>query len=186
MIIGITGGIGSGKSFICDIFNYKYNLFTIDSDSIVNNILMYYIPIILKISNTFGEDSYIDGRVNVEKFRNILWNNNDNLTKMNDIIVPYLIDYIKNVPTKNKIIIFECPIILNTDIHNYVDYTILVKCDTKLRKKRLMDRYGDIQLVTNKINSQSFDENKVNYILNNNNNNNLESQIEKIIQEINT
>lgn len=183
MIIGITGGIGSGKSFIGGIFSYKYGLTFVDSDSIVKHTLMYYIPIATQITKTFGEDSYVNGKVNNRKFNDILWNNTDNLNKINNIIVPYLIDYIKDISSRNNKIIFECPIILNTDIHKYVDHTILVKCDLDLRIRRLMERYGDMKLVTNKINSQSFDESKADSTLINNDK--IESQIEKLVQRFN-
>ena len=183
MVIGITGGICSGKSHICNLFSYKCGIDIIDTDSIVKSTLMYYIPIVTQTIKIFGDDSYIDGRLNQEKFYKTLYSNPDNLTKMNNIVVPYLIEYIKNISEPNKNIILECPILFNTDIYKLVDYSILVVSDMNSRIERLRMRYDDDILIMNKINYQSFDESKANYILKNNNK--IESQIEKLIKQFN-
>ena len=183
MVIGVTGGIGSGKSHICNIFNYKCGILVVDSDSVVQNTLMYYIPIVTQMMQTFGEDSYVNGRLNKGKLYQILYCNQDNLTKINNIVVPYLMEYIKNISQMNKNIILECPILFNTDIYKLVDKSILVISDMDSRIKRLTMRYDDMKLIKNKIKSQSFDETKADYILTNNKE--LESQIEKLIIQFN-
>lgn len=183
MIIGVTGGIGSGKSHIANTISYKCGITFVDSDSIVKDILMYYIPIATQVTKTFGDDSYVNGKINRNKFYNILYGNRNNLITMNNIVVPYLIDYIKDISGRNKNIVLECPIIFDTDIHKLVDFTILVKCDINTRIRRLMDRYDDMDLIKNKIASQSFDESKADFIIVSDNK--LDSQIEKVIQRFN-
>lgn len=184
MRIGITGGIGSGKSYICDIINRKYGIPIVDSDSVVKDIIMYYESVMNQITKTFGDDSYIDNKINKNKFNNILFNNLNNLTKINNIITPHLIDYFENISSQNKNIILECPILFNTDLYKYVDIKILVTCDMMSKVERLELRYNnDRKLIYNKINSQYFDPCKADYILINDEK--LDERIKKLVQKIN-
>ena len=182
MVIGITGGIGCGKSHVRGMFEYMCGVETIDTDHIVQEKLMYYISVASTVIKEFGEESYIDGRLNREMFHDILYGNPANLARMNNIVLPYLIDYISSVASRTKNLIVECPIILNTDIHRHMDKTILVTCDMRKRMERLRMRYNDDRnLINRKINSQSFDESKADYILRNDNQ--LEAEVKKLVEE---
>jgi dephospho-CoA kinase len=183
MVIGITGAIGSGKSYVCNIFS-RCGIYVVDTDSVVRNTLMYYIPVATQVMKTFGDDSYINGKLNRDKLNKILYDNSKNLEKINNIIVPYLMEYVKNIIQTNKNILIECPILFNTDMYKLVDVSILVVCDMESRLRRLKERYDDdSELIMNKINSQTFDESKADYILTNNKQ--IEKQIEKLFKKFN-
>jgi dephospho-CoA kinase len=184
MVIGLTGAIGSGKSYICDVFSCRCGITVVDSDSVIKNTLMYYIPVATQVMKTFGDDSYINGKLNRDKLNKILYDNSKNLEKINNILVPYLMEYVKNISQMNKNILLECPILFNTNMYKVVDKKILVKCDVDTRFRRLRERYDDdSELIMNKINSQSFDESKADYILINNKK--IELQVQKLIKIFN-
>jgi dephospho-CoA kinase len=183
MIIGITGGIGSGKSYICNLIKNKYNLFYLNTDIIIQNEIMFYDEVVKNIVNKFGEDSYIDNKINKVKFNNILYNDK-NLYQINDIIINPLINYIKKLNETHSNLLVESSIILNTELYDIIDVKILVKSNIDDRIKRLLIRYNnDINLVFSKIKSQSFNEKLVTFVLINDDK--INEGIEKIIEKIN-
>jgi len=148
MIIGITGGIGSGKSYICDIP-------VIDTDKIAKNDVMYV-----------GPDSYVDGKINVKKLGDILFNDKNKLNQMNNITVPYIIKYIEKFCADKNNVLVESAALLNTDLYKHVDFVVLVFADMELRLRELKLKYNnDLDLIMSRIMAQSFDINKINYII---------------------
>lgn len=95
--IGVTGGIGSGKSYICNLFKQNHDISVFDTDTEVKYDIVKRHCIKKQIINAFGQDSYIsDGNINREKFIDILFKNSHNLEIMNSIISPELILTINN------------------------------------------------------------------------------------------
>lgn len=184
MRIGVTGGIGSGKSYICDIFEKRYDIPVLNSDNIVKQEIMHYREVKDQVIRAFGPDSFIDGNINIPKFNKLLFGNLANLQKMNGIILPQLIKYFMNFSSKYKNTIIESAVIFNTDLYDVIDMCILVEVPIDIRMKRLKARYNnDIDLIMSKIDAQHFNRDMADYILKNDST--LDEQIEKLVKKIN-
>lgn len=154
--IGITGGIGSGKSFVCSIFlDYNFKIFNSDYEAkkIINN----NEKIKKLITNQFGDLSYINGKINTSYISDIVFTENKKLGQINKIIHPEVFISYQNFLIKNKNFntVYESALLFDYENFKINDYNILITCPEKLRIKRIMTRdnikYEDVE---KKINSQ--------------------------------
>lgn len=173
--IGISGGIGSGKSLVCKIFE-------------MNGIPIYYTDIRAKylIDNSshireslieaFGSDVYYGSRLNKERFTEILFNNEQNRLLINSIVHPEVWKdqeiWMKD-NKKFKYVITESALLFDTGFYQKFDYTICVCSPIEIRIQRLLcrDLFSKEQDIRKKINSQTSDDFKkglANFIIENN------------------
>ena len=136
MLIGITGVIGSGKSFIGQLLKDK-NYPVYDSDEFV---LKAYQDqnILLTLQKTFFNHAPFDKI----KLKELLYNQPSNLQKLNQIIHPFVITQIQEIKKKyeNDIAFVEIPLLFECQLESLCDYTITVKTSKRLQKKRLKMR----------------------------------------------
>jgi len=142
MIIGLTGGIGSGKSAVANIFN-TIGINTIDADSLAKNALNIDSPGYKQFINTFGHD-YIgpDKKINNSKLRQEIFINNDLKTSLEKIIHPIVRNNIaKLISSSNSPYhIVEVPLIYETNSSKNYDRVLVVDCDEDLQIKRATKR----------------------------------------------
>ena len=184
--VGITGGLGSGKSYVANIFRFKYDIPVYNSDDRAKILMKDNKKLRNKIINNFGIDSFMsDGNINRKKFNTLLFNNNALLSLMNSLVVPFIEEdfneFCKDL--RAPYVLKESAIFLETGTYKNLDKMICVVADMNTRRKRVMKRDGmSASLFLSKINNQSTDEEKIKYsdFVIYNNNKNLEEQIEKI------
>jgi len=137
--LGIVGEIGSGKTYISKVFkHYGYNVF--DADKIVHSIYKKNKFINQKISKIFKLSTE---RVNLKDLANVILKNSSKLVKLNKIIHPEvkknLVDFIRK-NKKEKLIILDIPLLLETNFKYFADIVVFVdtadKMLLKFRKKR--------------------------------------------------
>ena len=141
-IIGLTGGIGSGKTFISKIFNSN-NVFVIfDSDLYAKHIMEHNIDVIDMIKEKIGKKSYEDGFIQTKYISDIIFNDKKKLNELNKIVHPKVLEELKKFKYNNlnKLIIIESAILFETGIYLQNDYNILVKAPLKDRINRVMKR----------------------------------------------
>lgn len=194
--IGITGGIGSGKTTVCKIFRlFGIAVFHADDEA---KILQNNDPQIKRqLIERFGENIYSqDGVVDRKKLANIVFNDPSELSFLNSIIHPVVkqkfltwVDDYQNEPY----VLFEAAILFEVGFANNFDLNILVTADERIRIKRVIRRdHLTEEAVRQRILNQSPDINKVNmanYIIENNNDRLLLPQIiklDKLIREGNS
>ena len=198
-VIGITGGIGSGKSYICRQFGLKFDILIYYSD-VRARVLMENNPDLRKlIIDEFGQDSYIvsDERVdcnhftlNKEKFIDLLFLNESSRLKMNSIVHPFVRnEYYKMCEWSPDYVLFESAILFDGENRIETDFNILVVADMKVRIKRVMDRnLTTVEDIMKRINVQSNDDYKRQFadcvIVNNGNEDELDKQINEVHQII--
>ena len=102
MIVGLTGGIGSGKSTIAKLFEI-FGCIIFDSDSVAKQ--LYYDPIIKShIIKLLGEESYIsENKINKTYISSIIFSNSNKLEQLNQIIHPAVIIELKKLKKKTLI-----------------------------------------------------------------------------------
>ena len=158
--IGLTGGIGSGKSTVSKMLIEKgFNL--IDADVIAKDVLIKYPEIIDKIKIEFGT-GFFDwrGEFRRREFGNHIFRFPKQRKKFEDIILPYINkeifksmdDYEK---AGEKIVILDAPTLIENNLHTYMDYIIVVWVDnnTQIIRLKNRDRLSKDQAI-NRLNAQ--------------------------------
>ena len=141
-IIGLTGGIGSGKTFISKIFKSN-NVFVIfDSDLCAKHIMEHNIDVINMVKEKIGKRSYVDGFIQTKYISDIIFNDKKKLNELNKIVHPKVLEELKKFKYNNlnKLIIIESAILFETGIYLQNDYNILVKAPVKDRINRVIKR----------------------------------------------
>ena len=142
-VIGITGGIGSGKSTVSRILAEKLNAPILDADKIAKQAVNSQ-EIILKIKKFFGEAIFDNPElINREKLSNIVFSNEDKLLELNKIIHPYVMEEIEKkvneLKGNNEYILLDVPL-PNESFINISDKIIVVVANKETRIKRVMSR----------------------------------------------
>ena len=156
MRIGITGGIGSGKSFVCSIFK-DYNFKIYNSDFEAKNILNKNKNVKRLIIAEFGELSYIDNILNSKYISDLIFSNHKKLDKINKIVHPEVFENYNDFLKKNSNynIVYESALLFDYDNFKKIDYNILITCPENIRIERIMSRDNlEFDEVKSKINSQ--------------------------------
>lgn len=130
-LIGITGGLGSGKTVIAGYFKNSGSK-VIDADKVTHAVLLNK-GIKEEIVATFGKGVLKNGRVNRKKLAKIVFNNKGNLKKLCSIVHPPILKRIRNIITnsKKKIIVIDGPLLIESGLHREMDKIIVVSINKK-------------------------------------------------------
>ncbi len=173
MIVGLTGGIGSGKTLVCSLFN-DLGIPVYISDIEAKKIMNTDNKVKQAIINLLGSESYTDKLLNRSYISKKVFNNKELLQRLNAIVHPAVAEHFDNwYKEQNAIfVIKESAILFETGIQNKCDYTILVSTPVEERIQRVIARDNtSIKEVKARINNQWTDQKKVplaNYIIYNN------------------
>jgi len=190
LLIGLTGGIGSGKTTVSKIFN-AFGVKVFNSDSVAKNLLNTNNEIRKEVIELFG-DVYENNLINAKKLASIVFNNSELLNKLNQIIHPRVnkefINWVKN-NNREKLLLKESAILIESGGHKNLDQVILVISDESNRISRVVKRDNSTKsAVLERINKQLTDEEKIklsNYIIHNNDKDLLIPQIEDFLNKFN-
>ena len=174
--IGITGGIGSGKTTVCEIFKLLgVPVFHADLEAkfLQNNDL----HIRDRLIKLFGKQIYsTDGMLDRKKLARLIFNDSEALANVNSIIHPAVRqNFLKwtNINQDASYILYEAAILLESGYASDFDSNILVLADEKIRIERVIKRdHVSEEQVMQRINNQMPDAKKiamVDYIIENSN-----------------
>src|SRR5690606_21122901 len=142
-IIGVTGGIGSGKS---KVMNYLNDLgCTIYLSDEAGKRIMQNPVIINKVQDIFDENVIENGLLNRKKIGDNDYNNRDNFKQLNQINQSAVTEDFKTIITKNKdkeFIFYENAILIETNIMDDFDAVVLITAPEVVRIQRVMNRDG--------------------------------------------
>lgn len=187
--VGITGGIGSGKSMVCDIFRlYDIPIFDADTEAkklndtspSVRNQLIYH----------FGNDIYENDKLNRKKFAELIFNNERNIKIANSVIHPEVancfVEWCRN--KNNPIVIIEAALLIEAGFNQFVDKVITVYTPKELRINRVIQRD---QISRNQVEARMLnqmpEEEKIkhsDFVIYNDNRHSLIDQVSKIIDNL--
>lgn len=143
MIIGVMGGVGSGKSTVLNYLENNYEANIIEADKVAKEVMLPGNDVYNEIVKTFPE-VIVDNRIDSKKLAEIVFNDKEQLEKLNSITHPgavkEIISRIKS--SKNRIIVVESAIILGSGVEQYCDELWFVFCNRDTRIKRLMQTRG--------------------------------------------
>ncbi|MFL9484136.1 dephospho-CoA kinase [Chitinophagaceae bacterium LWZ2-11] len=139
--IGITGGIGSGKSTISRIFK-TFGIPVFDADSVAKNIMQEDEVLKQQVKETFGDESYKEGKLDRKYLANIVFNDAHQLELLNSIVHPATIRAATNWMKlqKTDYVIKEAALLFEAGSAGDLDYVIGVYAPQYVRIKRVMSR----------------------------------------------
>lgn len=187
MIIGLTGGIGSGKTTVAKFFETFDNVAIYIAD-IEAKLLMNSSEIIKeKLVNEFGEFTYTKDVLNRKFISDIVFNDATKLATLNAIVHPEVKNHFKNFVKNNSdkaYIIYENAILFESKSNLFCDLIITVYADinTKIERVILRDNVTQ-QEVLKRMQNQWKDEKKMiqsNYIIYNESNKDTNNQVNRI------
>ena len=192
MILGLTGGIGTGKSTVAKMLREK-NIPVVDTDSISKEIIEYP-EIIEKIkaeisSKIFNNENKLDRK----KLSEIVFENKDKLEKLNEIMHPVILkkmwEEVEKLKKDYKIIVVDIPLLFEINMENEVDKVLLIYSSKEIQIERIMNRDGRTREEAIKIiNSQMplyKKREKSDYIIQNNDSlEKLEKNLDKVVQKL--
>ncbi|MGV3084555.1 dephospho-CoA kinase [Enterococcus dispar] len=158
-ILGITGGIASGKSTVVNVFKAK-GFPIVDGDIVARKIVEPGKPALLAIKEAFGPEVITPtGELDRKKLGDIVFEDSAKRQQLNRIMNPYLRQQIKEemalAKKQSPLVIADIPLMYEGHYDHYMDEVAVVYVDFLQQKKRLMARDNiDEKMAEAKINSQ--------------------------------
>lgn len=139
--MGVTGGIGSGKSTLCSIFSSQ-GIPVYDSDSQAKRLMSSDKVLRSEIIEAFGESSYSGEELNREYLASKVFSNTEALEQLNSIVHPRVkADFKRWCDSVDaEYVILECAILFEAKFDDCVDITVGVLAPESLRIERIISR----------------------------------------------
>lgn len=190
-VIGLTGGIGSGKSTVAK-FLMEMGFPVYNSDTRAKELVNENDDLKSKIVSLLGEKAYDnEGKYDRKYVGDLVFNNKDLLEKLNSLIHPAVaLDFAHWVHSQAAPLLFkETALLFELRLHEKTDASLLVTADDNIRMKRVMDRdgktYREVENVMDKQMSEREKCRKADFIIYNNGNlEELESETKNIVEVI--
>ena len=187
MVVGLTGGIGSGKSTVLARFKAVGNIAVYNADVEAKKLMTTSPVIISKLTALFGGKTYENGQLNKAFISSIVFSDEEKLKALNAVVHPevynHLDSFIKNNQSK-EYVLYENAILFENKSDSFCDCIITVITDEKTRINRVVARDGVSEKeVRDRINNQWLDTKKVllsNYIVINDDLKSIDNQIVRI------
>ncbi|MBT3741775.1 MAG: dephospho-CoA kinase [Polaribacter sp.] len=187
MVVGLTGGIGSGKTTVAKLFS-KFNDVAIYIADIEAKKLMSSSEIIKKkLIKQFGESSFVNQKLNRNYISEIVFNDKEKLSILNAIVHPEVKKHFQDFIKKNidkTYIIYENAILFESGSNLLCDYIISVYANVNTKIERVILRDSSTkEAVESRMKNQWNDSKKIvqsNYIICNENLDETKTQVNKI------
>lgn len=143
--VGVTGGIGSGKSTVTKMLSEKH-FPIIDADIVAREVLIKNSHVNSQIKEEFGYEFFDDkGELKRKEFGNYIFKSNTLRKKLEGIIMPFIISEINqriNAYEENncKLCFLDAPTLIENNLHTNMDVVILVWVGSDLQIQRTMQR----------------------------------------------
>jgi len=140
--IGVTGGIGSGKSTVCKIFQ-SLGIPVYDADSRAKKLMQENARLVEDIKNEFGNDSYLSsGAINRDYLAKVAFGDPEKVKRLNALVHPVVADdYSKWVSDQTAVyVVKEAALLIESGSYLQLDKLIVVTAPTPLRIDRIKSR----------------------------------------------
>jgi dephospho-CoA kinase len=191
MKVGLTGGIGAGKSTVADLFSQK-GAVVIRSDELARQVIEPQTPGFQQVIDRFGKDLVnSEGYIDRAKLAQIVFQDDAALKDLENIIHPLVrskTNQIIDQHTSETIIVNEIPLLLEKKMESLFDFLVIVISSEKNRLERLAQRGLAAEQATARMAKQVSDEERKAaadfLIVNDGNLDQLEADVEKIWQTL--
>ena len=141
-LVGITGGIGAGKSLVCKIFHHL-GIPVYSSDNQAKHLMTENKKLKNEIIKNFGMESYSENDLNKSYLSESVFDDNLKLSKLNTLVHPLVkkdfLLWIKRHNT-NDYLIKESALLIDSGSYKELDFNVYVLADKALRIKRILER----------------------------------------------
>lgn len=188
--VGITGGIGSGKTTVCKLFeNIDIPVYYADIEA--KKLMTFDKQLKSSVKDLLGNDAYYrNGRLNRKYVSSIIFNDKEKLAKLNSIVHPAVAVDANNWFAKqnSKYAIKEAALLVENESYKQLDYLIVVTAPVEMRIKRVVKRdKSEFNLIKQRIANQlpEIQKKKVaDFVIDNSGDVSLISQVWKIHRKL--
>ena len=155
-VIGISGGIGSGKTTVTDLFA-KYGIEVIDADVIAREVVEPGSPALKAIVHKFGQfvlnesGGSSSGTLDRAKLRNLVFNNIETKNWLNQLLHPAIRQQmlLQTKQAKSAYCLLSVPLLVESKLYEQVDRVVIVDVDeqTQLQRTLLRDKTNEQQIL---------------------------------------
>ena len=172
MIVGLTGGIGSGKTTVAEVFKKLDSVAVYIADIEARKIMNSSVVIRTQLLQAFGKETYKNNELNRQYLANTVFESEEKLTILNNIVHPEVKKHFLDFATRNadkSYVLYESAILFESNSSQQCDFIISVFLDKEERIKRVLERDKTTEKeVLSRINSQWKEDKKLlssNYII---------------------
>lgn len=149
-VIGLTGGIGSGKTAVLDILKKEYDATIIEADKLGHELQLPEHSVYMDIIACFGENILDEpktvgvSRIDRKSLGNIVFNDSSKLAKLNQIMHPAIHKMVEQIiaDSNSRLIVVEAAILTSTSLVDLVDEVWYIYCHRDVRIDRLKKYRG--------------------------------------------
>ena len=165
MILGITGGVGTGKSTVLKILRDRYFYHVFEADKIGHEVIKPATLVYKMIVEHFGNEILLeDGNIDRHKLANIVFADREELEYLNRLVHPEVISELKNrivsisESEEDANFVIESAILFETELHILCDKVWYVRSDVDKRVERLRESRGYTEDKISKIIAQQLND----------------------------
>ncbi len=172
LVVGLTGGFGVGKSSVAQLFR-KAGAEVIDADKIAHDALKKGSPIFDHVAVLFGEAWERGGKkLNREKIAQEIFADPEKRKQLESLVHPYVYEKIKEKIDRavKRVVLVEVPLLFEAGFETLCDKTLVVKCNSVVKQKRLKSKRFSIEEIRAREKAQmpeSLKAQKADFILDN-------------------
>ncbi len=190
ILVGVTGGIGSGKSYLCNILR-EAGFPVFDTDTAARNEMLENTELRTRLQKLVSPDVFkADGSLNKPVIRKFLHASPENAARFDAEVHPCVRKSWRCWAEKqaSRIVFMECALLYEAEFDNEVAYTVLVTAPEDLRVERVMKRDGISAQTVRKWISMQLDEKqkmlRADYIIYNNGEADMQGEVRKLILDL--
>jgi dephospho-CoA kinase len=157
LVVGLTGGIGAGKSTVAQFFS-ELGALVIDADQLARMAIERGSDGFAEVQLEFGETVFTNGDIDRKKLAEVVFADESARKKLEAIIHPRVQALFAEAVSdlgSDDILVYEIPLLVETGAASKFDVVVTVEADLELRKKRLLDRGMYISQIEKRIASQA-------------------------------
>lgn len=146
--IGITGGMGAGKTTVANIFETQ-GLLVVDADMVSRDVLELYPQVHDYIRQTYGDKFFRpDGNLDRRSFAQVIFRDPKALAEYERVIMPFILDEIKErfafieEATDDEFAVLDAPLLFQVRDQDIYDMAVTVEMPRELQTRRVMERDG--------------------------------------------
>ena len=191
MYLGLSGGIGSGKSTVAKILA-DLGAVVIDADVIAKEVLEPNQAGYQRAIEVFGE-SILDSDLRIDRKRlaELVFQNSDELAKLEAIVHPAVIARVAQIRSslpESTVVVYDTPLLFEKNLQGQFDKVLIVVTDSEHRKARLIERGLELTDIEARIANQATDAQRrtvADFVIENNGTpEQLQDQVTKVWQQI--
>lgn len=189
--VGVTGGIGSGKSVVCDLLRL-YDIPVYEADREAKELNDTSPVIRAEIIRHFGEELYRNGKLDRKAFASLIFHDEQKLALANAIIHPELKKHFQQWRDRQHqpIVAMDAALLFEAGFHSHVDKAIMVYAPESVRLQRAIVRdHVTAKQVKARMQAQLPEEVKIqrsDFVIYNDNAHSLILQVEEIVKQLAT